>query len=75
MLPLLYLVPAFASLILGIVYLMTAESGRLWKIGGTGLFLLAVYLQFFSPFGLAGLLLQVGLAFSLALWRKLTAAT
>jgi len=71
MLPLMMLVPAATSLILGGAYLLAEEARPALKILGTVVFLAAVYLQFRSPYPLAGILLQVALALVLVLWRKL----
>ncbi len=71
MIPLLMLVPLFVTLVLGPVYLLTGAAGPGFKAAGITLFGLAVYLQFFSRFALAGMLIQVALAFSLALWRRM----
>jgi len=70
MLGLLQFVPVATSLILGVVFLI-AEDGRLaLKLSGAATFIVAVYLQFFSLHGLAGMLLQIALALGLAFWRK-----
>ena len=68
-------VPAGTSLVLGITWLALGESppGRKWL--GVALFLVAVYLQFFSRFSLAGMLLQIAIALTLAVWRKMDGAT
>ena len=72
MLPLLIWVPIATSAILGVVYLLE-DTHPARKILGVLVFLLAVYLQFLSPYFLAGLLLQIALALCLALWRKTAA--
>lgn len=63
-------VPVFTSAILGFVYLVAGDGRPPVKIAGTAIFLVAVGLQFFSRFALAGLLLQVALALALAVWRR-----
>jgi hypothetical protein len=67
--------PPVVSLVLGIVYLLTAESGVRAKAAVVGVFLLATLLQLRGP-GLAvpvvGLVLQVGLAIYLLLWLKVS---
>jgi len=70
-LPLLMWVPVAASLVLGLVYLVTGEGGPGLKVGIGVVFLAAVILQVRSSYPLAGLLLQAGLALALALWWKL----
>ncbi len=71
MLPLLELIPVGTSFILGLVYLTMQEDRTVLKIAGAVLFLAAVYLQFYSRWTLAGLLLQIGLAVTLAIQRRL----
>ena len=66
-------VPVATSLILGIVYLAAGDASAARKLSGTGVFLVAVYLQFFSLHALAGMLLQLALALGLAVWRKANA--
>lgn len=73
MLFLLVWVPAGASAILGVVFVFCTNARPWIKIFGILVFALAIYLQFFSPFGLAGLLLQTALALTLALWRRFDA--
>ena len=63
-------VPMVASAVLGILYLWTGEGGSTTKAIGGAVFLLAVYLQFFSSYMMAGILLQVGLALTLEFWRR-----
>lgn len=63
-------VPVLASLVLGLIYLGTGEGSSAVKATGTGVFLLAAYLQFFSGQMLAGVLLQVALALTLEMWRR-----
>ena len=70
MLPLLVLVPAATSLILGVVYLVAGDARIALKISGAAVFLTAVYLQFFSRYVLPGLLVQTTLALALAVWRR-----
>jgi len=64
------LVPAATSLILGIVYLVAGDASLARKLLVAAVFLIAVYLQFFSLHVLAGMLLQLVLALGLAVWRK-----
>ena len=64
-------VPIFASFVLGILYLWTGDGSTFTKAVGAVVFLTAAYLQFFSPYMLAGVLLQVALAFTLEMWRRL----
>ena len=73
MLPFIFWIPTGVTLILGVVFLFFGSVGRRFKILGAVAFALAVYLQFFSGFPLVGLLLQVALALSLVLWRRLDA--
>ena len=73
MFPLLFFIPVFVTLLLGLAFLFFGSVGPAFKLGGIAVFAAAVYLQFFSRFALAGLLIQVALAFSLALWRKMDA--
>jgi hypothetical protein len=74
MLPLLVWLPAATSLILGFVYLYWGDAPPVVKLLGVVVFLVAVYLQFFSPYSLFGLLLQIVLALLLALWRRMSTA-
>jgi hypothetical protein len=74
MLPLLAWLPAATSLILGIVYLYMGDARPVVKLVGVVVFLTAVYLQFFSPYSLFGLLLQIVLALLLALWQRSSTA-
>jgi hypothetical protein len=62
--------PAAVSLVLGIVYLIYGEGRSVTKLVGAAVFGVAVYLQFFSRYSLAGLLLQVALGVCLALWLR-----
>jgi len=71
---LLPLVPVATSLILGIVYVAAGDASLARKLTVTGVFLAAVYLQFFTLHGIAGMLLQIALALGLAVWRKANAA-
>ena len=71
---LLPLVPVATSLILGIVYVAAGEASLARKLSVTAVFLVAVYLQFFSLRVLAGMLLQLVLALGLVVWRKADAA-
>ena len=66
-----FFIPVFFSLVLGVTYLFFGTGSLGLKLAGVVVFAVAVYLQFFSRFFLTGLLIQVGLAFSLALWRKM----
>jgi hypothetical protein len=75
MIALLLFVPAFTSLVLGAVYLVLGEGRPALKVLGVAVFGAAVYLQFFSRHALAGLLLQIALAFFLALWKRLNPTT
>ena len=70
-LPLLSFVPAATSLILGIVYVLAAEARPAVKLSAIVVFLVAVYLQFFSSHTLAGLLVQISLAVVLAIWHRM----
>ena len=74
MLPFLMLLPVATSLILGIVYVFHGDGPPVIKIVGTVVFSSALYLQFFSRHSLFGLLLQIALAVSLALWRRVDAS-
>ena len=74
-LPLLVWAPAATSLILGVVYLFLGDGRPALKILGAFVFLAAVYLQFFSRYVLAGLLLQIALALYLALWHRMGASS
>ena len=74
MLPCLVLIPIITSLVLGIVYVFHSDGPRAIKIIGILAFGTAMYLQFFSRHALVGMLLQVALALSLALWRKMDTA-
>ncbi|HUR21994.1 MAG TPA: hypothetical protein VMZ90_14355 [Vicinamibacterales bacterium] len=64
-------VPIFASFVLGILYLWAGDGGTATKATGAAVFLTAAYLQFFSPYLVAGVLLQVALAFTLEMWRRM----
>ncbi len=64
------LVPAAASLILGIVYVALGEASVARKLTVAVVFLVAVYLQFLTRHAIAGMLLQITLALGLAVWRK-----
>ena len=63
-------VPILASAALGILYLWTGEGGAVTKAIGIAVFITAAYLQFFSPYLVAGVLLQVMLALTLEFWRR-----
>lgn len=67
-------VPVLASAVLGGLYLTLGDGAPTIKILGSGVFLTAAYLQFFSAYALAGILLQVALAFTLEMWRRMGAA-
>lgn len=71
MFPLLFFIPVFVTLFLGVPFLFFGSASSGIKLVGVVAFAVAVYLQFFSRFDLTGLLIQVALAFSLALWRKM----
>lgn len=64
------LLPAAASLILGIVYVALGEASIARKRTVAVVFLVAVYLQFLTRHAMAGMLLQITLALGLAVWRK-----
>jgi len=68
---LLVFVPAIVTLVLGIPFLAMSETSPVLKLAGVVIFAVAVYLQFFSRFGLAGMLIQIALAISLTLWRRM----
>lgn len=63
-------VPIFASFVLGVIYLWAGDGSTVTKAVGAGVFLIAAYLQFFSPYMVAGVLLQVALALTLEFWRR-----
>jgi hypothetical protein len=67
-------VPVLASAVLGGLFLTMSDGAPTTKIIGSGVFLTATYLQFFSAYALAGILLQVALAFTLEMWRRMGAA-
>ena len=71
MMELLGYAPIFASFVLGVVYLWAGDGSPLTKVIGIAVFLTAAYLQFFSPYMVAGVLLQVVLAFTLEMWRRM----
>jgi hypothetical protein len=64
-------VPVGASIVLGALYLVFSDGSRVTKTVGTVAFFVAVYLQFFSRWALAGLLLQIVLALLLEFRRRL----
>jgi hypothetical protein len=64
-------VPIFASFVLGVLYLWAGDGSSVTKVIGAVVFLTAAYLQCFSPFMVAGVLLQVALALTLEFWRRL----
>jgi hypothetical protein len=65
-------VPVLASMALGGMYLVWGEGSAALKAAGVAVFVLAAYLQFFSPYLVAGVLLQVALALTLEFWRRVT---
>lgn len=67
-------IPVGTSLIFGLIYLVSTEGRPLLKVLGIAVFAVAVYLQFFSRYALAGMLLQIVLALSLALWHRIGTA-
>jgi len=75
MFPLLFFIPVFVSLFLGVAFLFLGSASPGFKLAGVVIFAVAVYLQFFSRFDLAGLLIQVALALSLVLWRRMDAGS
>lgn len=70
MLPFLFLVPVFTSVVFGVVFVVLGDARPRTKWLVLGVFLLAAYLQFFSRFPLTGMLVQVGLALTLLLRRR-----
>jgi hypothetical protein len=64
-------VPVLASFVLGIIYLGSGEGGPVIKAAGTAVFLAGAYLQFFSAWSLAGVLILVALALALEFWRRM----
>ena len=70
MIPFLLLIPVFVTLVLGTVFLFLGSANPGFKLACVVVFAVAVDLQFFSRFNLAGLLIQIALALSLAIWRK-----
>ena len=73
MLPLLTLVPVFASFVLGLVYMVSGEGSRAVKVLMCAVFISAAYLQFATRYTLVGFLVQASLALVLAIWRKVEA--
>ena len=71
MLFILLFVPVFVTLVLGLVFLFLGSASPGFKLAGVVVFAVAVYLQFFSRFSLAGMLIQIALAVSLALWHRM----
>ena len=65
------LIPPGASLVLSVVFLFTSDSRPLVKLLVAAAFLAGAWLQFFTGYRLAGMLLQVVLAVGLAFWIKL----
>ena len=70
MIPFLLLIPVFVTLVLGTVFLFLGSANPGFKLACVAVFAVAVYLQFFSRLSLAGLLIQIALALSLAIWRR-----
>ena len=70
-LDLLFLAPALASLILGIVFVIFGDARPALKVAGAVVFVIALYVQFETRFMLAGLLLQSALALCLAIWKRI----
>lgn len=64
-------VPVLASLVLGILYLSWGDGSPVTKAAGAAVFLVAAYLQFLSPYMVPGVLLQIALALTLEIWRRL----
>jgi hypothetical protein len=64
-------VPILASFVIGLQYLGAGEGSTATKTIGVAVFLTAAYLQFFSPYMVAGVLLQVALALTLEFWRRM----
>lgn len=64
-------VPILASATLGLIYLWMGEGSPLRNGAGIAIFLLAAYLQFFSPYLVAGLLIQASLALTMEFWRRM----
>ncbi len=69
----LFLIPIFASAITGAVFVVLSPARPGWKWAAVAVFTLAAYLQFYSRHVLAGLLLQIGLALALLVWRRFDA--
>jgi hypothetical protein len=69
-LPFLFLVPVFTSVVFGVVFVLLGDVRARTKGLVLGVFVIAAYLQFFSRFVLAGMLVQIGLALTLVLWRR-----
>jgi hypothetical protein len=57
-----------------VIYLALGDASSVAKMTGTAIFIVAVYLQFFSPYSLIGLLVQIGLALCLEFWRRMNAS-
>jgi hypothetical protein len=75
MLFLLRWVPILSSGWLGAVFVVTSEAGAGVKASVCVVFLIAAFLQFFSPYPLVGLVLQAVLALCLAVWWKVETTT
>ncbi len=71
MILLLVYIPGLVTVVLGIPFLFLSSARPAIKLAGVLVFAAAVYLQFFGRHNLAGLLIQIGLAVSLALWRRM----
>jgi hypothetical protein len=63
-------VPVISSLVLGLIFLWLGYGTPLSRAIGIGVFIVAGYLQFWSPYMVTGVLLQVGLAMTLELHRR-----
>jgi len=68
-------VPMVVSAVLGADWLVRSPARAPVKALAVGAFLLASWLQLFSPLPLAGLMLQLALALALALRRRMEAMT
>lgn len=66
-------VPVLASFVLGVIYVTLGDGAPALKAAGAAVFVLAVYLQFFSAYLVAGVLLQAGLTLTLEFWRRMNA--
>jgi hypothetical protein len=68
---LLGLVPILTSLVLGLIFLWLGYGSSLSRATGVVVFVVAAYLQFFSPYMVAGILLQAALALTLEIRRRM----